>query len=71
MELYRREITPVYRYIELKTGYADNRAVWIGHAASSKNGRTLYFNGRGLRRLKGQLQGDSGGNQVDVETGLA
>jgi hypothetical protein len=38
MELYRREITPVHRYIELKTGYADNRAVWIGHAAPQKTG---------------------------------
>ena len=36
---------------------------------SSKTGRTLYFNGRGLMKLKGQRRGDSGGNYVDMETG--
>lgn len=61
----------VLRYIELKSGYADNGPAWIGYATSSKSGRTLYFNGRGLLKLKGQRRADSGGNYVDVETGEA
>jgi hypothetical protein len=59
------------RYIELKSGYEDNGPAWIGYATLSKTGRTLYFNGRGLLKLKGQRRGDSGGNYVDVETGEA
>ena len=35
----------------------------------SKSGRTLYFNGRGLMKLKGQRCGESGGNYIDMETG--
>jgi hypothetical protein len=35
----------------------------------SQTGRTLYFNGRGLMKLKGQRRGESGGNYVDMETG--
>jgi hypothetical protein len=38
---------------------------------SSKTGRTLYFNGRGLMKLKGQRRGESGGNYVDMESGEA
>ena len=56
------------RYVELKSGYSDNGAAWIGYVTSSKTGRTLYFNGRGLIKLKGQRRGESGGNCVDVET---
>lgn len=57
------------RYIELKSGYSDNGPAWIGYVKESKSGRTLYFNGRGLMKLKGQRRGDSGGNYVDMETG--
>jgi hypothetical protein len=57
------------RYIELKSGYGDNGPAWIGYVTSSKTGRTLYFNERGLLKLKGQRRADSGGNYVDVETG--
>jgi hypothetical protein len=57
------------RYVELKSGFGDNGPAWIGYVTSSKTGRTLYFNGRGLRKLKGQRRGDSGGNYIDVETG--
>ena len=57
------------RYIELKSGHSDNGPAWIGYVTSSKTGRTLYFDGRGLRKLKGQRRGDSGGNYVDMETG--
>jgi hypothetical protein len=57
------------RYIELKTGHSDNGPAWIGYVMPSKSGRTLYFNGRGLMKLKGQRRGDSGGNYIDMETG--
>jgi len=57
------------RYIELKSGHSDNGPAWIGYVTSSKTGRTLYFNGRGLMKLKGQRRGESGGNYIDMETG--
>lgn len=57
------------KYIELKSGHSDNGPAWIGYVTSSKTGRTLYFNGRGLMKLKGQRRGESGGNYVDMETG--
>lgn len=57
------------RYIELKSGYSDNGPAWIGYVKESKSGRTLYFNGRGLMKLKGQRRGRSGGNYVDMEAG--
>jgi hypothetical protein len=39
------------RYIELKSGHADNGPAWIGYVKYSQTGRTVYFNGRGLLRL--------------------
>ena len=57
------------RYIELKSGHSDNGPAWIGYVTPSKTGRTLYFNGRGLMKLKGQQRGESGGNYIDMETG--
>jgi hypothetical protein len=57
------------RYIELKSGYADNGPAWIGYVTPSKSGRTVYFNGRALKKLKGQDRSESGGNYVDMETG--
>lgn len=57
------------RYVELKSGYSDNGPAWIGYVTQSKTGRTLYFNGRGLMKLKGQRRGESGGNYIDMETG--
>jgi hypothetical protein len=59
----------ILRYIELKTGYSDNGPAWIGYVTQSKTARTLYFNGRGLMKLKGQRRGESGGNYIDMETG--
>jgi len=59
----------ILRYIELKSGHSDNGPAWIGYVTSSKTGRTLYFNGRGLMKLKGQRRDESGGNYVDMETG--
>ena len=57
------------RYIELKSGHSDNGPAWIGYVKFSQTGRTLYFNGRGLMKLKGQRRGTMGGNYVDMETG--
>lgn len=57
------------RYIELKSGHTDNGPAWIAYVERSQTGRTLYFNGRGLLKLKGQRRGDSGGNYIDMETG--
>jgi hypothetical protein len=57
------------RYIELKSGHSDNGPAWIAYVTPSKSGRTLYFNGRGLHKLKGQRRGDSGGNYLDPLTG--
>ena len=57
------------RYIELKSGYSDNGPAWIGYVSTSKTARTVYFDGRGLIKLKGQRRGESGGNYVDMETG--
>lgn len=59
------------RYLELKSGHSDNGPAWIGYVTPSKTGRTLYFNGRGLMKLKGQRRGESGGNYVDMVTGEA
>ena len=58
------------RYIELKSGYEDNGPAWIGYVTPSRTGRTIYFNGRALGKLKGQRNTtDSGGNYFDRETG--
>lgn len=57
------------RYIELKSGHSDNGPAWIGYVSTSKTGRTVFFDGRGLMKLKGQRRGESGGNYVDMETG--
>ncbi|HJX85445.1 MAG TPA: hypothetical protein VJ723_13990 [Candidatus Angelobacter sp.] len=59
----------ILRYIELKSGHSDNGPAWIAYVTQSKTGRTFYFNGRGLMKLKGQRRGDSGGNYIDMETG--
>jgi hypothetical protein len=57
------------RYIELKSRHSDDGPAWIGYVIPSKTGRTLYFDGRALMKLKGQRRGASGGNYVDMETG--
>jgi hypothetical protein len=57
------------RYIELKSGHSDNGPAWIAFVERSKTGRTLYFNGQGLVKLKGQERGIGGGNYIDMETG--
>lgn len=57
------------RYVELKSGHSDNGPAWIGYVTPSKTGRTVYFNGRALRKLKGQQRAEWGGNYCDTETG--
>jgi hypothetical protein len=57
------------RYIELKSGHSDDGPAWIAYVERSKTGRTLYFNGRGLMKLKGQRRAALGGNYIDMETG--
>ena len=52
------------RYIELKTGYSDDGPAWVARVGLSKSGRTVYFNGRELRRCNGMS-----GNHRDAETG--
>ena len=54
------------RYIELKTGYSDNGPAWIARVTLSKSGRTVYFNGKALKRATG---GGVSGNHFDLHTG--
>jgi hypothetical protein len=57
---------PILRYVELKTGHGDNGPAWIARVVPSRSGRTLYFNGRALKRETG---GGIAGNHVDLESG--
>jgi hypothetical protein len=52
------------RYIELKSGYHDDGPAWIARVVVSKSGRTVYFNGKALKR---STQAGPG-NYYDVET---
>ena len=52
------------KYIELKTGFADNGPAWIGNVKESKSGKTIYFNNHAFQKCQG-IQG----NYYDVETG--
>ncbi len=52
------------KYIELKTGCADNGPAWIGNVKESKSGKTIYFNNHAFQKRQG-IQG----NYYDVETG--
>src|SRR5262245_5530489 len=49
---FSRFETTMLKYIELKSGYADNGPAWIANVSISKTGRTIYFNGRALKRTK-------------------
>src|SRR5437763_10465892 len=69
--IWHTRTVKLLRYIELKSGHSDNGPAWIGYVTPSKSGRTLYFNGRGLMKLKGQRRGERGGNYCDMETGDA
>lgn len=50
------------KYIELKSGYADNGPAWIGKVEFSKSGKTMYFNGHAFK-------GKGHGGCSDIETG--
>jgi hypothetical protein len=50
------------KYIELKSGYADNGPAWIGKVDFSKSGKTVYFNGHAFH-------GNGHGICRDIETG--
>jgi hypothetical protein len=54
----------VLKYIELKTGHDDKGPAWIARVLLSKSGRTVYFNGKALKRGTG-----ASGNHFDIETG--
>lgn len=51
-------------YIELKSGSGDTGSAWISRVKWSKTRRTLYFNGRALKRGQG-----IGANFYCLETG--
>jgi hypothetical protein len=53
-------------YVELKSGFNDSGPAWIGWVAFSKTGRTAYYRGLRLQRIKG---GGVSGNHVDLDTG--
>ena len=57
---------PELKYIELKSGYGDTGPAWIGMAEFSKSGRTVYFNGKGLKNSNAQ---GIAGNYYDIENG--
>jgi hypothetical protein len=40
------------KYIELKTGHADNGPAWVARVRASKSGITIYFNGKALNRAR-------------------
>ena len=52
------------KYIELKTGYDDNGPAWIARVEPSRSGRTVYFDGKALKRGAGVA-----GNYFDPQTG--
>lgn len=51
------------RYIELKSGYADDGPAWIGRVKISRTGTTIYFNDHAYRKCCG-----ISGNYIDIET---
>ena len=53
------------KYIELKSNHGDRGPAWIARVKLSKSGRTVYFNGKALKRLVG---GGVSGNHFDIET---
>jgi hypothetical protein len=54
------------RYIELKSGHADDGPAWIALVSLSKSKATVYFNGRALKKAKG---GGVSGNHFDANSG--
>jgi len=56
------------KYIERKTDLGDNGPAWIAWVKVSKSGRTIYFNGKALKRIAG---GGVAGNHFDLESGTS
>jgi hypothetical protein len=54
------------KYIELKSGFADNGTAWIGLVSFSKSGKTIYFDGKAFQSLNGT---GISGNFFDLESG--
>lgn len=52
------------RYIELKTGYADDGPAWINRVRLSKSGRSIHWRGKELLNIGSGLSG----NYMDVAT---
>ncbi len=46
------------KYSELKTGYSDDGPAWIARVKLSRSGRTVYFNGKALKRASGGFSGN-------------
>ena len=46
------------RYAELKTGHNDNGPAWIGSIQMSRSGRTIFFNGKALKRTGRPVSGN-------------
>lgn len=55
----------VLRDVERKSGCAHDGPAWIAMVEVSRTGRTVYVDGRALRRIGG----GTAGNHMDVETG--
>ncbi len=55
----------VLKYIELKSGHSDNGPAWIARVKLSRSGRTVYFNGKAVKRAPG---GGVSGNHYDIQT---
>jgi len=54
------------RYVELKTGHSGNGPAWVARVTLSKTGRTVYFNGKALKRTS---RASASANHYDLETG--
>lgn len=52
-------------YVELSTGFNHNGPAWIGKADYSRSKQTIYFNGKALKKMSG----DVASNYFDMETG--
>ncbi len=53
------------KYIELKTGHSDDGPAWIARVSYSKSGKSIYFNNKLLKSLKGA---GVYANYFDIET---
>ena len=53
-------------YVELKSGHGDSGPAWIGRVRFSRSGRSVFYRGRELKRMK---RGGMSGNYIDVGTG--